>query len=191
MPRQPDPDLEKQIIDAGWRLWKKGEDHLSLRAVAREAGTNTPAIYRRFRSRKEILRALLLRFREGFYEAMSSAPALEDALDAYVDFAVRHPREYEIFFANQKLLRQWLPGRSAKSEDKNPAFFWALRKLAERFGGPPESHIPLAVSLWALVHGTASLLTSGAIEPELQSEMRAQCRKAFELLLREDVNRQQ
>jgi AcrR family transcriptional regulator len=189
MPRQPDPDLEKRIIDAGWRLWKKGDDHLSLRALARAARTNTPAIYRRFKNRKEILQALMLRFRQGFYEVMATSPTLEDALDSYIDFALKHPREYEIFFANQNLLRQWLPGPSARFADKNPAFFWGVRKLAERFGGTPESHIPLAASLWALVHGTASLLISRALDPELESEIRAESRKAFGVLLREAAKR--
>ena len=50
MPRPPDPDLEERILKAARKLWKKGgENALTMRAVAKAAGTkNTPAVYRRF-----------------------------------------------------------------------------------------------------------------------------------------------
>lgn len=64
MPRRPDPDLEGKILNAAQRLWKKGgETALTMRRVAQAAGTNTPAVYRRFRDREDILRALLQRIR--------------------------------------------------------------------------------------------------------------------------------
>ena len=52
MPRQIDPEVEGRIIQAARKLWHKGgEKALSMRAVAKAAGTNTPAVYRRFRNR--------------------------------------------------------------------------------------------------------------------------------------------
>lgn len=186
MPRHSDPDLEKRILDAAWKLWQGGDQRLSLRALARAAGTNTPAIYRRFKNRREIVRAMLLRTRRDFYEAIAPSPTLAEAFDPYVDFALHHPRQYELFFANQnKLLRQWLPGRSATAEEKMPAFFWGIRKLSEQLGGPPESYIPLAITVWAVAHGIVSLLISGAIDARMEPELRAQGRKAIHVLIRE------
>lgn len=185
MPRQPDPDLEKRILDAAWKLWQGGDERLSLRALARAARTNTPAIYRRFKNRREIVRAMLLRFRRDFFETISSVPTLEAAAAPYLDFALSHPRQYELFFAHQHLLRQWLPGRRTADREKNPAFFWGLEKLAEQLGGPPESHVPLVMSIWAIAHGTASLLLSGAIDPKLEAEMRSECQRTVGLLVRE------
>ena len=64
MPRRADPELEDKILDAAQKLWKKGgEKALTMRTVARAAGTNTPAVYRRFRDRDDILRGLLQRIR--------------------------------------------------------------------------------------------------------------------------------
>ena len=64
MPRHPDPDLEGRILAAASKLWAKGgEEALTMRAVAKAAGTNTPALYRRFKDRKDILRALVQRMR--------------------------------------------------------------------------------------------------------------------------------
>ena len=60
MPRHPDPDLEDRILKAAHRLWQKGgEKSLTMRAVARAAGTNTPAVYRRFKDRHDLVRGLL------------------------------------------------------------------------------------------------------------------------------------
>ena len=50
-----------------------------MRAVARAAGTNTPAVYRRFRDRDDILRAMLQRIRFDLAAALKSAPSTEDA----------------------------------------------------------------------------------------------------------------
>ena len=75
MPRHADPDLEKRVLDAAQKLWRGGGDRtLSMRALARAARTNTPAIYRRFKDRKDILRALLLRARTKQVEAVQAAP---------------------------------------------------------------------------------------------------------------------
>lgn len=184
MPRRPDPSLDKRVLDAAWRLWKGGDKRLSLRALARAARTSTPAIYRHFRSRKEILRALLLRLRHDLYQTLATSATMEDAFDAYLNFALRHPREYQMLFEHQyELLAKWRPGRAARDREKLPAFFWGLNKLAEELGGSPDSHIPLAVTLWVLVHGTASLLISRSVEDGLEGEMRAEGKKAVRLLM--------
>ena len=184
MPRRPDPSLDKRVLDAAWRLWKGGDKRLSLRALARAAGTSTPAIYRHFRSRKEILRALLLRLRHDLYQRLAGTATMEDAFDAYLDFALRHRQEYQMFYAQQyELLAKWRPGRSARDAEKLPAFFWGLNTLAKELGGTPASHIPLAVTLWALVHGTASLLISRAVEEDLEADLRREGKKAVRLLM--------
>jgi hypothetical protein len=42
MPRKPDAALENRILDAAYKLWsKRGEDALTMRAVAKAAGTTT------------------------------------------------------------------------------------------------------------------------------------------------------
>ena len=160
MPRRPDPDVERRILDAAWKLWKGGDQRLSLRILARAARTNTPAIYRRFKNRGEIVRAMLLRVRHDLDEAISPAPSMEAAVDPYLDFALSRPRQYELFFAHQHELRPWLPGPKSAHREKNPVRFWGRDRLAEELGGPPEGHLALAVMIWAVVHGTASLLIS-------------------------------
>jgi AcrR family transcriptional regulator len=192
MPRHPDPNLEQRILDAAWQLWQDKGERLTLRALARAARTNTPTIYRRFKNRRELLRALTLKLRRDLYEAVASSRTIEEAVDPYLDFSVRHPRQYEVYYAyyahHYALLRRWLSGGSATAEAKLPVFFWGLKKLTEQLGGSPESHFPLIVTLWALLHGTASLLISRVMEADLERELRQECRKTVRVLIQTAKN---
>lgn len=191
MPRHPDPDLEKRVLDAAQKLWRGGGDKtLSMRRLARAAKTNTPAIYRRFKNRKDILRALLLRKRREMYEGLASSGTLEEAFEYYVDFALRDPRGYELYYAHQyELLRPLRPGRTGQTEAVTPGFFWIQRKLGERLGGALQDHLSLGLAFWSLAHGTASLLISRAMAEELAPKVRTASALAFHALLREAEER--
>ena len=91
MPRQPDPDLEARILNAARKLWKKGaEKALTMRAVAKAAGTNTPAVYRRFCNRKDILRALLRRIQKDVADAIRPCQSPEEVCQRYLEYALSH-----------------------------------------------------------------------------------------------------
>ena len=59
MPRTADQHLQERVLDAAQGLWRiKGEKGLTLRAVARRAGTTTTTVYKRFRNKEAIRLAL-------------------------------------------------------------------------------------------------------------------------------------
>ena len=152
MPRHVDPVVEQNILHAARKLWHKGgEKGLSMRAVAKAAGTNTPAVYRRFRSRGEILHALTALYQAELYRALEPCGSLEEMADVYLKFALRHPREYLLIMGPP-------PPRMTKAR---PNLNLALRRCAEWFGGQPEQYAPLAHVLVSLVHGHAMLEISG------------------------------
>src|SRR6266851_10440797 len=98
MPRHIDPEVEERILQAARRLWHKGgESALNMRAVAKAAGTNTPAVYRRFRNREDILRALLRRIQQDVVDALKPCSCPEEACQRYLEFAESHAHEYELF----------------------------------------------------------------------------------------------
>ena len=176
MPRPPDPDLEERILKAARKLWKKGgENALTMRAVAKAAGTNTPAVYRRFRDREDILRALLQRIRLEFGALMEGAASVEDACECYLDYALTHPHEYELFYQHEYEL--FYSPRAVRAGARNlvgrPARDAMKKKLADRFGGAPEDHGYLTTSLWMLAHGAAMLIIAKTIPPEDADEARA------------------
>jgi AcrR family transcriptional regulator len=190
MARQPDPDLEDRILKAARQLWKKGAGKaLTMRAVARVAGTNTPAVYRRFRHREDILRALLQRTRQEIFQQLEAGSSVEEACDRYLDFALSHPHEYELYYLHEyELLFSASPGREATLnqifKQKRPAVELMKGKLAAQLGGSPDDYTLLTLAVWALLHGTVMLLIAKTIQPQHAAEMRSACRTSVETLLR-------
>jgi AcrR family transcriptional regulator len=187
MPRHPDPDLENRILNAAQVLWKRGgEKSLTMRAVARGAGTNTPAVYRRFKNRKDLVRGLLLRIAARIREDFSARETLEDMAEAYVDSALRLPNEYELFYANSRELSPPRgTGRLRPIRESRPNFKFVEQLLAKRLGGSPEEHTRLALSIWATLHGTTMLLLSKSIPEGHEEELRNACRAAMRTMLDE------
>jgi AcrR family transcriptional regulator len=186
VPRLPDPDLEGKILDAAQKLWKQGgEKALTMRAVAKTAGTNTPSLYRRFRDRDDILRGLLQRVRLDFAARLASAGSPEQACERYLDFALSHPHEYELFYRhNYDLFHSPRSKRSQVQPVGQPARDAMRRKLKEKLAGSPEQHERVLTALWMLGHGAAMLLIAKTILPEDAGKARAVFTAAVRALLR-------
>jgi AcrR family transcriptional regulator len=185
MPRQPDPDLEERILNAADVLWKRGgEKSLTMRAVARAARTNTPAVYRRFKDRRDLVRALLRRIVTRIRNYFETAETLEEIAEAYLEFALRHPHEYELFYAHSRELSPRRgPGRPRPIRETRPNFALVERLLAERLGGTVEDHTQLALALWATLHGTATMLLMRSIPEGHEEELRTASRAAVRALI--------
>ncbi|MGA7511485.1 MAG: TetR/AcrR family transcriptional regulator [Candidatus Sulfotelmatobacter sp.] len=175
MPRRADPELEDKILDAAQKLWKKGgEKALTMRTVARAAGTNTPAVYRRFRDRDDILRGLLQRIRWEIAAQLEGISSPEEGCERYLEYALSHPREYALFF--QKEYELFYSARSLRAGFKPtvlPVRDVMRQKVAERLGGASGDHERVVMALRMVVHGAAMLLIEKAILPEDAAEARA------------------
>jgi AcrR family transcriptional regulator len=186
MPRHPDPDLEDRILKAAQTLWKRGGDEaLTMRAVARAAHTNTPAVYRRFKDRQDLVRGLLLRIAQRIRGQFAAAGStIEGMSEAYIDTALKEPHEYELYYSNSR----WLSppkgsGQARPIRESRPNFGLVERQLAERLGGRPEDHTQLALAVWATLHGTTTLLLSKSIPEGHEEQLRTACRMAVKALL--------
>jgi AcrR family transcriptional regulator len=185
MPRHPDPDLEARILSAAHKLWKRGgEKALTMRAVARAAGTNTPAVYRRFKDRRDLIRGLLLHIAARIRRHFESGENIEEMAEAYVDHALKLPHEYQLFYSNARALSPRKgSGKPRPIRESRPNFAYVEQKLAERLGGAPEDHTQLALAVWATLHGTTMLLLTRAIPDGHEAELRAACRAAITALI--------
>lgn len=176
MPRQADPQLEQRILDAACRLWSRGgEEALTMRAVARAAGTTTPTIYERYHDRADILRAVRLQTREDLFAALSHTRSLTQACERYLEFALEHRHAYEVLFDGfaqpPSLHEPW------------PSFNLMRLRLAQRLGGTPRKHTRLMLSLWSLMHGTAMLMIRGGVDGPLRLQMIHSCLDALEAIV--------
>jgi AcrR family transcriptional regulator len=183
MPRHPDPDLEERILHAADNLWRRGgEDALTMRAVARAAKTNTPAVYRRFKGREDLLRGLLLRIVERLRTHFDQAETLEEIAEAYMEYALSAPHEYVLFYSYGRLLSRKAKGPARPIRESRPNFAYVEQLLAKQMGGKPDDHTLLALTLWALVHGTAMMLINNSIEGH-ETQLRSACRAGVKTLL--------
>jgi len=186
MPRHPDPDLEERVLSAADVLWRRGgEKSLTMRAVAKAAGTNTPAVYRRFKDRQALVRGLLLRIAGRIREHFEKGQTIEEMAEAYVEYALRLPHEYELFYSHvRELSPRKGTGRPKPIRESRQNFALLEQLLARRVGGSPEDHTQLALAVWSTLHGTTMLLLTKAIPEGHEEELREACRAAVRVLLR-------
>ncbi len=175
MPRHADPALEQRILKAAHKLWKRGGEHaLTMRAVAKAARTTTPTVYQRFRDRRQILQALCLDTRQKLFAVLKEASSTREACDLYLGFAAKHPHEYELLSVG------W--SKPPSLNEQRPSFNLFRERLASRYGGKPEDYTRFALSVWALLHGTAMLIIAGKTGKVLQTEMHMACLEAIDAL---------
>lgn len=177
MPRHPDPDIEQRILAAASRLWSRGgEKTLTMRAVAKAAGTTTPTVYERYQDRDDILKALRMKTRRELFAALSRTRTLRQAIERYLEFSLGNSHAYEVLFDGV--------GRPPSLHEPWPSFNLMRRRLAEEIGGTPENHNRLMMAIWCLMHGTAMLIIRGGFEPTLRTQAIHACIDTVENMAR-------
>jgi len=163
--------MRRMILDAAMRLFvKQGFDNVTLRNVAEKIGYSPAAIYRYFRSKREILAALRAEGFAIFVEGQKKVLALSDPLERlraagldYLRFAKKRPGYFHLMFNME------LDGKDFRGDwlEKPVEAFDLLRKLAGdciaagHFQGQDAEAV--VIGLWASAHGLATLLLSGRI----------------------------
>ena len=176
MPPIPDRKLEERILKVAQRLWRtRGDKGLTLRAVAREAGTTTPTLYKRFRDKKALRLALSLRVRDDVNAELFSCPNLEEVYRRYLRYAEQHPHEYELLQVAWAL-QVLLPGVS------RPGRAWILGQLAVRFGDKAEDYALFFETLFLICHGAATVLAA-TDDPGARKVIRESCIRACDKLM--------
>jgi len=176
VPRQPDPALEQRILDAASRLWARGgEKTLTMRAVAKAAGTTTPTVYERYRDREDILRALRLKTRRDLFAALNRTRTLRQAVQCHLEFALEHSHAYEVLFDGV--------AQPPSLHESWPSFNLIRERVAQRIGGTPRQHTRLMLALWSLMHGTAMLIIRGRFEGPLRTQSVHSCLDVFDAIV--------
>ncbi len=163
MPRRPDPDVETRILDAARVLLHRGgEAALSMRKVATAARTNTPALYRRFSSRDDLIRAVLSRDQKAVFEVLKNCSSAEEASERMFEFALAHSREYQLLDS----------ALFSRLNQNRPNLEYLLHRCEEWIGGKAKDNERLVLALWALLHGAVALLSSGGLTPAYAAQLR-------------------
>jgi AcrR family transcriptional regulator len=178
MPRHIDPEVEGRILEAARKLWRKGgEKSLSMRAVAKAARTNTPAVYRRFRNREEILRGVVASYQQEVSERLKSCRSLQEMAQKYADYALEYPHEHRLMMS----------GLLARMTDARPNFEMALNRASEWLGGTPNDHRRLMLALVSLIDGFVLLKNTRWVRDEDVAALRAGFERAVDVLVQQEA----
>ena len=176
MPRKPDAELESRILDVAYKLWsKKGGKGLTMRAVARAAGTTTPTMYQRFHGKSDLMMLLRSRAMEKLVSILQPACSPVATCGRFLDFAMKHPHEYRLLTAD------W--GVRLSRREPKPAFELIKKRLATQLGGAPEEHARLGLALGAQIHGTATMLLAEGVHEKVSRQLRSTCNEACDTLI--------
>ncbi|MGH7033381.1 MAG: TetR/AcrR family transcriptional regulator, partial [Stellaceae bacterium] len=164
-------NLREALLDAALHLiTEKGPAGFTIAEAARLAGVSSAAPYRHFRDAEDLLAAVALRGYQQLAEALETAwndgrpepiRAFEALGRAYLGFARSEPALYAAMFETRIDFAAYPPLQAAADHA-----FAALRGAAERLVALlPKSDRPpalmMALHVWALSHGIASLFCRG------------------------------
>ena len=172
-PRSHDDDLRARLLErAGRVLATQGPHALSTRKLAADVGTSTSAIYSLIGSKSELLHQIYLEGFRRLADHMAAVPYNPEPFgrltalgDAYLDNAIDNPQLYLVMFGPP------LPEFRATADDI--AFTLStLQTLIDAVQDCVDAEIlhgdagELALELWALVHGVASLAAAGLLDTD-------------------------
>ena len=173
-------DLRAALVDeAAAMISEGGAASVTMRAIGGRLGVSRAAPYRHFPGKAALLVAVAV---EGFRRldrrlgaSVGAAPRsnverLRRMGEEYVRFALEHPAQYRLMWGKEAIARQDEP----ELREAAGALLEQLVRVIERHQedgeiapGDPRSQAYVA---WSAVHGLASLLIEGQIDPNVDVE---------------------
>lgn len=161
---------------------EEGVEGFSMRALADRVGVTAPALYRHFRNREAVLLAVvdeayraMIRHLQRALEGGSPGERFRMAGAGYVDFALEHPRFYQIVYASPEWMGVEDVGDVRERHACAIGQFWDDRVRECMDAGLLREAEPEAVglTLWAHAHGLVSIYLQGMldVEPETFREL--------------------
>ena len=170
-------DLRTALVEeAAAMISDDGAASVTMRAIGGRLGVSRAAPYRHFPDKTALLVAVAV---QGFERlrlrleslAATDSPASVDRLlrmgEEYVRFALEHPAHYRLMWGKEAIARQNEP-------ELREAAGALLEHLVDAIGShqrsgemPPGDARARAYVAWSAVHGLASLLIEGQIDPNV------------------------
>jgi AcrR family transcriptional regulator len=151
--------LRREIVESAIALIAdRGDEAVSMRAIARAVGVTPPAIYLHFADKRELMLAVLEHVFADLGRALAEADTGEDPRErvrrlvrAYVTWGVANPGRYKI--SQEGAIARQLPPDSARPFGRPH-----LERIAAAVAGVgPADPLRVATRLWACAHGVVSL----------------------------------
>jgi AcrR family transcriptional regulator len=163
--RPPASSINERLIAAALRLLREESPaELTVRRIAKVAGTTTMCLYTGFGSRDGLLDAVYAQGFERLRETMARASLGADPaeavwalLHAYRAFALANPGLYGLLF--ERVLPGFDPSPQVRRTALDTTFGLLAAQAGRLLGADPqdEASRELGYTLWALTHGLVSL----------------------------------
>src|SRR4051795_1453744 len=148
MPRKPDPNLERIIIEAALRLLDQGGlQAVTMRAVAERSRTTTPTLYERFRDREALLHALTDFHRDTLAATLSQEDTLEDTGRKFLAYCRKHENAIELLIQRMT--------ENLKAKRHGPIYVQVRNSLIQISGFTPKEAEEITIASTSLIAGTA------------------------------------
>ena len=170
-------DLRASLVEeAAAMISEGGAASVTMRAIGSRLGVSRAAPYRHFPDKTALLVAVAV---EGFKRLnhrlqssdtgtpQSSVERLRSMGEQYVRFALEHPAHYRLMYGREALARQDQPELREAAGALLEHLIGVIRIHQQR--GEIEAEDPRAQAYvaWSAVHGLASLLIEGQIDPNV------------------------
>jgi AcrR family transcriptional regulator len=143
-----------------------GSKALSMRNVARELGVTATALYRHYRNKDELLDALAERgyavFARHLRRPVRGPDRFLGVTGHYLDFALQHPRLYELIFLEpRREVRRFPNDFAAHASESFDVLHGIVRDEIQPSRPALENSLEIALTIWAHLHGLVMLYRAG------------------------------
>jgi AcrR family transcriptional regulator len=150
--------LRQEILDAAIALIAdRGDEAVSMRAIARAVGVTPPAVYLHFADKHELMLAVLEHVFADLARALEEADngepheRVRGLMRAYVSWGIAHPGRYKIAY-------EGAIARDLPPDIERPLGRPQLERLVSATAATrPRDAMRTATQLWACAHGVVSL----------------------------------
>ncbi len=176
MPRLPDAELEARIVAAAMRLLDRGgEEAITLRAVAKEAETTTPTIYKRFRDRDVLMEQLVDQLTDEMMALLQPSKSIGAMVRTFLDESQARPKR--VGLSVQTFGARYVAGESM------PAFELLQSRIVEEVGIRGRECEDLALAIASLAFGTAQGMIAAGSDTRHAEKFRRTALHALGMLL--------
>ena len=181
MPRKPDPDLEQNIVAAATRLLEDGGlESVTMREVAKAAGTTTPTLYERFADREALVGAVTDVYRDRLMALLEPDDSLEQLGGKFLDFCEENPNVVSLLVGRM--------AQNLKSRSHGPVYELVRKNLIKlnQFSSKDAEEVTLATS--STMVGAAMLITEVGAQTRAGKELYAATIKLLQRIMKSNHN---
>ena len=173
MARKADPFLESAIVNAAVRLLdKEGLEAVTMRDVAKAAGTTTPTLYERFSDRDALLVGVLEHIAQDIRARMEATRSVKGIGEAFLGYCSEYPNRFNLIH------RVWPP--TLPSTRPRPTFQLTVERLQSQYGHSFKQAQEIASAIMSILVGTSVFMLGSGANSKFATRSRRIGMKAFE-----------